>query len=133
METKEDKLVKESLRKSADSFKASLEHEIGESMVELEKAAKIAAAVGGGLLLGYSIYKIFFEKEETPKKKKGWKGKKGKKGMYEESLMSSIFRPIVAAGAEVASQYLLAMAKQKLEAYLQELTEGHTISDEHSE
>ena len=130
METIEEREKKESLRNSADELKAQLETELEQSLEQISKLAKVAAAVAGGVLIGYSVYKVFFESEESKKRKKlKGKSKKSEKG---SGAGSSFFDPILRAGGELAATYLLAIAKRKLQEYIINFEEGPEQPDEHS-
>ena len=124
METSDDKILKENLRKSAESYKAQLAVEVSESMNQLERILKTTAVVAGGALIGYSIFKILFETEDEKKK--------DKKNRSAKTVKSDFFRPLVKAGAEVVATYVLAIARQKLKEYINNLKETETSSNGHS-
>ena len=129
METTEEKEKKEILRKSADELKDQLEVELDQSLEQITKLVKVAAAVAGGVLVGYSVYKVFFESEDKKKRKK----EKKKMKVYADSSDSgsSFFDPILRAGGELVATYLLAIAKRKLQEYISNLEHGHSESNEH--
>ena len=120
----EEEVLKEDLRKSADSFKAQLEVEVNESLVQVEKMLKTTAVIAGGAILGYSVFKLFFKSEESKKKHKNKKSKKPGK--------STFFDPMIKAGAEVATTFLLSMARKKLIEYINDLDQTFEPSNEHS-
>jgi hypothetical protein len=125
METSEEDIIKEELKKSADDFKTQLEVEVNESLVQAEKAVKTTAVIAGGALLGYAIYKVFFESEESKKKHKKKKSKKSKG--------SDFLDPVLKAGAEMATTFLLSMARRKLVEYMSDLDQTFESSNGHSQ
>ena len=125
MKTSDEDILKEELRESADSFKAQLEVEVNESLVQVEKMVKTSAVIAGGALLGYAIYKVFFQSEESKKKHK--------KGNTKKSKGSDFLEPILKAGAEMATTFLLSMARRKLVEYISDLDQTFETSNGHSQ
>jgi len=125
MERSEEDILKEELKKSAEDFKAQLEVEVSESLVQAEKMVKTSAVIAGGALLGYAIYKVFFESEESKKKHKKRKSKKSKG--------SDFLEPVLKAGAEMATTFLLSMARRKLVEYISDLDQTFETSNGHSQ
>jgi hypothetical protein len=123
METNEEDILKKDLKKSADSFKAQLEVEVNESIVQLEKMVKTTAVIAGGALLGYAVFKIFFMSEES--------GKKHKKGKSKKSRGPDFLEPVLKAGAEVATTFLLSMARRKIVEYMNDLDHTFESSNGH--
>ena len=123
METSDENVLKDELQKSADSYKAQLEVEVGESLEQIEKVVKTATMIAGGALIGYTIFKIFFQSEEEEKKPK----KKQKK-----TRSSYFFDPMLKAGAEIATTFLLSMARRKLIEYINSLDQTVESSNGHS-
>ena len=128
METSDENVLKEELQKSADSYKAQLEVEVGESLEQIEKVVKTASIIAGGALLGYTVFKIFFQTEDEETKSKKKKRKR--------SRSSGLMDPVIKAGAEIATSFLLAMARRKLIEYINSLdqtvetTNGHSTTDQ---
>lgn len=130
METSDDKVLKDFLRKTADSYKSQLEIEVNESIGQFEKFLKTAAITVGGFLLGYAVYNLLLDTEEADvekqKKKKKTRVKKSKRRRNKD------YHPIVKAGAEVAATFLLSMARQKLVEYIKDLERTKSESNGYS-
>jgi len=115
------------LMSSSRQYLDDLEVQLSELKSKFGTFAKGAALVGGIIILGYSLYKIFLE-EEVYFDEGG--------GIPEQNAMvetSSTFNqsPVVKMIMEMIALFIISIAKQKIKEYIKKLdTEIIEIEDE---
>ena len=111
------------LMRSNVEYQEALEDQLSGLKKDAESWMKGAAIVGGMIFVGYSIYKLFMEKEETEEVQEN-------EGVLtpvpvQDKSESSVVRMI----KESIALFLIGIAKQKIQEFLQNLESGHENGD----
>ena len=113
------------LMRSNIQYQEALEDQLSGLKKDAESWMKGAAMIGGMIFVGYSIYKLFMEKEETEEVPVQENEAVLTPVPVQDKSESSVVRMI----KESIALFLIGIAKQKIQEFLQNLESGHENGD----